>query len=114
MEIKTVERSGVTVLSASGRASASEAKALSEAIEDLRKAPGGRAVIDVSLLENVPSAAVGSLLETIRAMEAAGGRLILAAPTHGTRLVLDRLGVASMVQTAGTLAEALELAKTKG
>jgi anti-anti-sigma factor len=111
MELKTAQRTGVTVLSASGRASASEATALSEAIEELRKSKGSRAVLDVSLLENLPSAAVGSLIETIRAMEAAGGRLIVAAPGPGTRVVLERLGVMSMVQMAATVDEAVKMAK---
>jgi anti-anti-sigma factor len=111
MEAKTAEISGVTVLSLSGRAAASDAKALSEAIEELRKTPGVRAVLDVSRLENLPSSAVGSLIETIRAVEAGGGRLILAAPGPATQLVLDRLGVASMMQMAPTVEEAVKLAK---
>lgn len=113
MEISTAQREGVTVLTLSGRASASEVRTLSEAIEGLRRTAGIPAVLDVSRLGNLPSSAVGSLIETIRAVEAGGGRLILAAPNEGTRLVLDRLGVASMVETAGTVEEAVKMARAK-
>ena len=67
-----------------------------------------RIVLEVSRLDNLPSAVVGSLLEAIRAIEAASGRLVLAGPQNALTVVLDRLGIGTLVTCFRSVDEAVK------
>ena len=101
MEIKEELRAAVRIVALSGRVSGAEVTRLTELFEELKnqarpEAPE-RVVLDVTALDNLPSAVVGALLEAIRALEGAGGRLVLAAPNAAITVVLHRLGVNQLV-----------------
>jgi anti-anti-sigma factor len=100
------------VVTISGRVSGSEAPKLAEEFQAIRTAASptapSRVVLDVTDLDNLPSAVVGSLVEAIRATEAAGGRLVLAGPNHALTVVLERLGIADLVTTFKSAAEAVQ------
>ncbi len=101
MDIARTSVGGVEVVAISGRVSGAEAPRLTAEFQVIRTAASAdrpsRVVLDVTTLDNLPSAAVGSLVEAIRALEAVGGRLVLAAPNHAISVVLDRLGIGQLV-----------------
>lgn len=111
MEIRKWQRGRVQVLDLSGRMTAGEAPKLEQQLAGLREPAEPDepryVVLDVTALDNLPSAVVGALLETIRALEAAGGRLVLAGANEAVCLVLDRLGVSELVGRYDSLDEAL-------
>lgn len=114
MKIAATEIGGVRVLAVSGHIAAFEVDAFLAGLTGLRSPTGARVVLDLSGLDNLPTATVGGLIETVRALEASGGRLVLAAPKTGVRVTLDRLGVAPMVTIAPTQEEALETLRSPG
>ena len=112
MEIRKGRRGRVQLLELSGRMSAGEVPKLEKQLAELREAAqpevAQHVVLDVTALDNLPSAVVGALLETIRTLEAAGGRLVLAGSHEAIRLVLDRLGVGDLVGRYDSLDAAVE------
>lgn len=112
MEIKEDQRAGIRIVALSGRVSGADVSRLTEQLETLKNLarPGSpeRVVLDVTALDNLPSAVVGALLEAIRALEGAGGRLVLAAPNAAIMVVLHRLGVNQLVASFKSLDEAVK------
>ncbi len=111
METESIDREGVRVLKLSGHISSSERDDLVAELGRFKDTPGSRVVLDMAVLKNLPTAVVGALIDLIRYLENAGGRLVLAAPDAGVRLVLDRLGVAPMVAITESVDEAVEMLK---
>ena len=109
MQASSSEREGVRVLKLAGHVSASEVHVLLAELAGLKDAPGGRVVLDMAVLKNLPTAAIGGLIELIRALEQRGGRLVMAAPDAGVRVPLDRLGVSPMVTITESVDEAVEM-----
>jgi anti-anti-sigma factor len=109
MEVEVNDRNGVRVLKLVGHVAASEIPSLIEELGKLKEAPDARCVLDTSVLKNLPTSAIGALIELIRHLERAGGRLILAAPGATIRVPLDRLGVSPMVTITESVAEAVEV-----
>jgi len=101
MDIARKKVGGVEVVAISGRVSGAETPGLTAEFQAIRTAASSdrpsRVVLDVTALDNLPSAAVGSLVEAIRALEAVGGRLVLAAPNRAISVVLDRLGIGQLL-----------------
>jgi len=114
MEVEVNDRNGIRVLKLVGHVSASEVASLMEELGKLKEAPGARCVLDTSVLKNLPTSAIGTLIELIRHLEGAGGRLILAAPGASIRVPLDRLGVSPMVTITESVDEAVELLSQEG
>ena len=117
MEIARQKAAGVDVVTISGRVSGGEVPRLTEEFQTIRAAASptapSRVVLDVTALDNLPSAVVGSLVEAIRAIEAVGGRLVLAGPNHALVLVLDRLGVSDLFTTFKSAEEAVRVLSAK-
>ena len=111
MELKDTERDGIRVLKLTGHISASEVDSLVTGLGGLKESPEARVVLDMAVLKNLPTAVVGALIEIIRHVENAGGRLILAAPDANVRVPLDRLGVAPMVTITESVDEAVDMLK---
>ena len=111
MEIQSTDRDGIRVLKLSGHVSAPEVDALVVELGKLKEVPGGRVVLDMAVLKNLPTSVVGALIELIRQLEKAGGRLVLAAPDATVRVPLDRLGVAPMVAITESVDEAVDMRK---
>jgi anti-anti-sigma factor len=109
MQASTSDQQGVRVLQLSGHVSSSEVHALLAELAKLKDAPDGRVVLDVALLKNLPTAAIGGLIELIRALEQRGGRLVMAAPDSSVRVPLERLGVSPMVTITESVDEAVEM-----
>ncbi len=113
MEIEVTEHDGIRVLKLLGHVASSEVQELTEELAKLKEVPGGQCVLDTSVLKNLPTSVIGSLIELIRHLENADGRLVLAAPTATVRLPLDRLGVSPMVKITESLDEALDLLRSE-
>jgi anti-anti-sigma factor len=113
MEASVTEHDGIRVLKLVGHVAASEVQGLIEELAKLKEAPGGRCVLDTSVLKNLPTSVIGALIELIRHLENTGGRLVLAAPAATVRLPLDRLGVSPMLRITESLDEALDLLKSE-
>ncbi|MHC4914342.1 MAG: STAS domain-containing protein [Planctomycetota bacterium] len=109
METQVLDRGAVRVLKLSGHIASSEVDALIAEFNELKEVPGARCVLDMAVLKNLPTAIIGALIELIRHLETAGGRLVLAAPDATVRVPLDRLGVAPMVTITESTDEAVEL-----
>ena len=107
METTVADHNGIRVLQLSGHVGASDLDALIAELGKLKETPGGKAVLDMALLKNLPTAAIGALIELIRSLENVGGRMVLAAPDPRVRVTLDRLGVSPMVAITESLDEAL-------
>ncbi|GEM_PF-2706337 len=103
---------GVEVVAISGRVSGAEVPRLIAEFQAIGAGAGPaappRIVLEVSRLDNLPSAVVGSLLEAIRAIEAASGRLVLAGPQNALTVVLDRLGIGTLVTCFRSVDEAVK------
>lgn len=111
METQSTDRDGIRVVKISGHVSATEVDALVAELGNLKEVPGGRVVLDMAVLKNLPTSLVGALIELIRQLEKVGGRLVLAAPDANVRVPLDRLGVAPMVAITESVDEAVEMLK---
>ncbi len=111
METKATDRDGVRILKLAGHVSAPEVDALVAELGNLKEVPGGRVVLDMAVLKNLPTSLVGALISLIRQLEKVGGRLVLAAPNANVRVPLDRLGVAPMVAITESVDEAVEMLK---
>jgi anti-anti-sigma factor len=109
METEVLERGSIRILKLSGHINSSEVDALIAEFNKLKDVPGARCVMDMAVLKNLPTAVIGALIELIRHLETAGGRLVLAAPDATVRVPLDRLGIAPMVTITESTDEAVEL-----
>jgi len=109
MRIETGNRGEVRVLTVLDHVSASDVDALTAELAKLKEPAGTRAVIDMTGLKNLPTAVLGRLIETVRALESTGGRLVLAGPNSNVRVALERLGLAPMMATTESLDAAVEL-----
>jgi anti-anti-sigma regulatory factor len=112
MKAERWEREGLRYLRLSGHVSAGETDVLVGEFAALGREAGARAVLDLALLKNLPTAVIGSLIALIRALEASGGRLVVAAPSATVLVPLDRLGVSPMVRITESVAEAEELLRS--
>jgi serine phosphatase RsbU (regulator of sigma subunit)/anti-anti-sigma regulatory factor len=112
MEIVRRKVAGVEVVSLFGQVSGAEVPRLAGEFQAIRAttnlAKPSKVVLDVSALDNLPSAVIGSLVEAIRALEAFGGRLVLAGPNHPLAAVLARLGIGELVSHFKTTEEAIQ------
>jgi anti-anti-sigma factor len=109
MEIASTQREGIRIIRLSGHMSASEVDKLVAEFAKLKGQPGVRVILDATVLWNLPTAAVGALVELLRHLENSGGRLVLAAPDANVRVPLDRLGVSPMLSITESLDEAVEM-----
>ncbi len=111
MEISKRKIAGVDVVSAFGQVSGAEVPKLAAEFQAIRAAASlvapSRVVFDAGALDNLPSAVIGALVEAIRALEAVGGRLVLAGAGHPLTATLKRLGVGELVTSFETAEEAI-------
>ena len=112
MDIVRRKIAGVEVLSVFGQVGGAEVPKLAREFQAIRTAASlgspAMVVCDLSALDNLPSAVVGSLMEAIRTVEAVGGRVVLAGPNHALNVVLDRLGIGQLVTCFKSRAEAVK------
>jgi anti-anti-sigma regulatory factor len=109
METESTSCGGILTMSLSGQVSAADVDVLVAELDGIQAGPGARVALDVQRLVNLPTAAIGALVDLVRRLEGAGGRMALAGPAAGVRVTLKRLGIAPMVTITDSLDEALEL-----
>jgi anti-anti-sigma regulatory factor len=109
VQFETSELDSIRVLKITGHVAPTDAPKLMAALERLSQAPRARCVLYTAGLRNLPTAVISAVLNLVRRLEQSGGRLVMAAPEASLRSHLDRLGIASMLGTAGSLDEAVEV-----
>ena len=82
------------------------------AIESVMEQGIFRVVVDCSGLDYLSSRGVSVFIATIDELRAEGGDLKLAAVSDSTALVLDRLGVSTLIQRFSTTGEAMDAFET--
>jgi anti-sigma B factor antagonist len=108
MEITSVQRDGVNVVSLAGElgmtASADATAYLTAKIEEGRS----NLLIDVSGLTYLSSAGLSAILGAMRDARSAGGDVRLAGAEGDIRRVVDMAGIAQVMKIFGTVDEAIE------
>jgi len=111
VEIRTVDESGVTVMSVSGRLDSVTSGALDTEVKNRIAAGQTRLVLDLSALDYISSAGLRVFLIAARALRDKGA-LGLAAPQPMVRQVLEIAGVTSLLKVYGSAADAVAALKS--
>jgi len=109
MELHAQTVGATTVLGVSGRVTAEDAPALKARLTNELAAHDHRLVVDLSGVDFMGSAGLGTLITAIKEARAQAGDLILAAPSSVVQTLLHVSGLLSFVAHAPTVAEAVTL-----
>jgi anti-sigma B factor antagonist len=107
LTIETQLREGIAILRLRGRLSDALEQKLVNEVSRLQEAGTHRIVVECSGLEYLNSRGVSAFVSVIDGLREAGGDLKLAGTRPDAALVLDRLGVSSLIQRFGTVEEAV-------
>lgn len=88
MELTTNTHDGFSVVSITGRLTASGAPLLRNTISDLIEADNARIVVDLADTEFIDSSGLGALIGGLKSARVAGGDLRIAAVPESVRTVL--------------------------
>lgn len=107
MEITETKAKDVVVLALAGRLDANNAPALAEKLRVSFDAGNRKIVVDAQHIDFIGSAGLQALLTAAKQLSAAGGKIVLAAPTDAIRQVCEIAGLASVFEFSSTAAEAV-------
>ncbi len=107
LSIRTSSRADRTLIVVRGALAADRAAELKAAIEAAAPA-SGRAVLDLSQVPALGSAAFAVLVNLALRATDAGGELVLAGLSGAPRVMVEALGLAELFTTAETVDEALK------
>jgi anti-anti-sigma factor len=92
MRITVTEKTGTTVLRLNGNLDTTSAPELDEHLSRLTDMGARRLLIDLSEVDFVSSAGLGTLLSTAKALAPCGGTLNLCGPNEAVRQAFDACG----------------------
>lgn len=107
MEISEDKKSGVVILSVTGRLDASNAAPLEQRLLALIDAGEQRLIIDGAQLDYISSAGLRALLVAAKRLRSGSGEIALAALQDPVKEVLDIAGFSSIFKLYRTAAEAV-------
>jgi anti-anti-sigma factor len=107
MAIQTKKEGNHAVMSVSGRLDAVTAPQFQKALREVVESGTTRVVVDFSELHYLSSAGVGELLVASNLAKDKGGRLLLANVPRNVVQVFEMCGIASLLQTHNSVADAL-------
>ena len=107
MDLEQSERGGVDILAVRGPIHADDNDAFAEALEGLRRRKRFRLVVDAREIDYINSRAVGTLAAFSRDARLSGGRLVFVSPNLTVSKILKAVGLLSLVESHGTLEEAV-------
>lgn len=93
MEIQVTEHKRVNVVSVSGRVDGSTAGDFETALNELTQAGKNNIVLDMAEVDFVSSAGLRVLVNTRKAVKAAGGDIVFASPSQQVVETLDIAGL---------------------
>ena len=108
MELNVDKKSGVIVVSVSGRMDAVTAPEFEKGFNEHIEAGEKKFVTDLSDLEYISSAGLRSILSTAKKIKAEGGAIAFANLSGMVKEVFDISGFGSMFDIYGSVPEAME------
>jgi anti-sigma B factor antagonist len=109
---KTTDSSDAVVLGLNGSLGMEAVKEWEAALKEAKKEGRCRIVLDLTKLDYISSAGVGTFVACIAELRGKGGDLIFVNPSEEIREVFDLLGFTKMFRIMGTVKDALEALKT--
>lgn len=98
----------VVLLRCQGTLDESAAKELDQAIVRVLERGTVNILIDLAEISYMTSIGVGVLLGAFKAIDDEGGKLVLLAPRHAVKMVLELMGVDRLIHIANEEQEALK------
>ena len=102
---------GVTVIHLAGSLTQDGTPSLEKRFKELTKTKGTRAVVDVAKVDAITTPAITVFLSTVRALEAAGGKLVFANVKGITGDIFARCRLDVIFTMAGNVAAAVKVAR---
>lgn len=93
-----------TVLRPDGEMDLAGAKVFRQSVAGL--GPASAVLVDLSGVEFMDSAGLGSLIGAVRVIRAAGGEMVVVCPRQGLRAILANTGVDGIVRVVASTADA--------
>ena len=93
MDVTTKEYKRVSVVEVEGRIDSANATEFENALSSLTKQGKNNIVLDLSQVDSISSAGLRVLVNTRKAVKAAGGDLVLAQPSDRVKETLDIAGL---------------------
>ena len=106
MTISESKRGSVTILQASGKLDAASAPEMDRRIAAFIEGGARQVVLDLAGVDYISSAGLRVLLTAAKSLQKVRGKLVLAAPSHQARQILDMAGFPAIVPVTDTIDQA--------
>jgi len=109
---KTTDSSGAVVLGLKGSLGMEAVNKWEAALKEAKEKERSRIILDLTNLDYISSAGVGTFVACIAELRGKGGDLIFVNPTEEIREVFELLGFSKMFRIMENVEEALDALKT--